>query len=244
MLSHSPFSEIPRVRASSTCRDSSCQSAAASCEGKVGYLQVEQYAALKKRLRFVDSSLRRWVTLPKDTHVVSYPSSHSAAAGTQSQKPSGQPLRSCLKQRQHECKGEDDAPPTPRSTASGCSDSTRASSSDTRRVHFRDGGLPGIEVDASLVGSVRSIDEWIYIDRDICGFSLYEYAPHVSAFKDFASSQFARAFLAEMGKLETMNLMQHAERMTDERYLARYMSEEKELDDALKLAGVKQDMLA
>merc|ERR1711912_137266 len=123
------------------------------------------------------------------------------------------------------------------------SDSTRASSSDSRRVHFSDGALPGVEGNASSDSLPSSIAEWIYIDRNICGFSLYEYAPQVPAFSDFASSHLALEFLIEMDKLVRLNLSQHAERMADENYRTRYLSEEKELDNALKLAGVKPEML-
>lgn len=214
-----------------------------SCTSEVGYLQIDNYAALKKKLKFVDSSHARWVTLPKGTDVVSYPRSHNSATGAQTQKATQQPLRSCLKQKQHVSKDED-ASSTPRSTSSGCTDSTHASSSDIRHVHFCDGGVPGIEDNAPSARSLSSTDEWIYIDRDICGFSLYEYAPYAPAFRDFASSRFAWAFLTEMDTVETLSLVQHAENMTNKSYLARYMSEEKALNEALKLAGVKKEVLA
>jgi len=227
--------EAPRV--------SSSPSANSSCGTGLGYVQIEQYASLKKKLKFLDPSYRRWVSLPEDTEVVSYTPSQSSAAEA-AQKSAEWPMRSCLKRSHHVCRGEEDAPPTPRSTASGCSDSTRASSSDNRRVHFSDGALPGVEANTSSDSSPSAVAECIYIDRNICGFSLYEYAPQVPAFRDFASSRFALDFLIELDKLTRQNLKQHAERMADEKYLAGYRAEEKELDDALEKAGVKPEMLA
>jgi len=224
-------------------RGLSSPSANSSCSDGLGYVQIEKYTSVKKRLKFVDPSYRRWVSLPEDTEVVSYPRLQNIAEEA-TQKSTEWPLRSCLKHIHHVCEGDEDAPPTPRSTASGCSDSTRASSSDSRRVHFSDGCLPGVEGNASSDSLPSSIAEWIYIDRNICGFSLYEYAPQVPAFSDFASSQLALEFLIEMDKLVRLNLSQHAECMADENYRTRYLSEEKELDNALKLSGVKPEMLA
>jgi len=44
--------------------------------------------------------------------------------------------------------------------------------------------------------------EWIYIDRDICGISLHEYAPNDPSCGDFVSSSFGRLFCADLQRLE------------------------------------------
>jgi len=51
----------------------------------------------------------------------------------------------------------------------------------------------------------ESLAEWIFIDRDICGFSLHEYAPDDADVKDFASSPYARTFIEELAEAEFQN---------------------------------------
>merc|ERR1719253_1192501 len=92
--------------------------------------------------------------------------------------------------------------------------STAASSSDDRCVHFRDGLLPGCLQGSSLHDEdmldiaeefTSPLADWIFIDRDICGFSLHEYSPNDTEMQDFASSPYARMFLQELAAAEFAN---------------------------------------
>lgn len=122
--------------------------------------------------------------------------------------------------------------------------STVATSSDLRRVHFRDGLLPDCCEDSDLdeVPSEHELSaplaEWIFIDRETCGFSLHEYAPDDAEVKDFASSPYARMFNEELARVELLN--EHEQQMTaactENKEVNRH--EERQLDKALILAGV------
>lgn len=121
--------------------------------------------------------------------------------------------------------------------------STEASSNECRRVHFRDGLLPGWGADSDLeVVDLpnewdRPLADWVYIDRDICGFSLHEYAPH-SETKDFASSPYAEMFLEELNDIECESMFRQQSMDTCEEEEAAYRNEERKLDKALLMAGV------
>jgi len=91
-------------------------------------------------------------------------------------------------------------------------DMPKGSESDLRRVRFCD------EVNVSL-------SEWIYVDRDICGFSIYEYAPNDEEFKDFASTCYGQLFSQEYPQ----DYPQYVPDMNDK-------IDELELDNALLLA--------
>merc|ERR1712232_1075841 len=64
---------------------------------------------------------------------------------------------------------------TPRSVTS---ESTVASVSDRRRVHFADGVLPGCR-ERMCRRADTLLAEWFYIDRDICGVSLFKFRDQV-----------------------------------------------------------------
>merc|ERR1712046_111351 len=141
--------------------------------GKYGYLQIDGYAA-KQKLKskgFIPGP-KQWIPLPEGAQV------HTSRCWNRMddmpKKLVAEPRRSCLRW------GNDDAEcgGSPRSLLSGSSTSTAASTSDRQRVSFSDGTLPGSETSCDSAKAMRSnpsLDEWIYIDRDICGFSLYEY---------------------------------------------------------------------
>jgi len=204
-------------------------------KAEYGYLQIDNYAKkhMQKTTTGVQPGPKRWVALPSGVRVESYPPSCSnTTIDVQSDKLMAQPLRSCLQHRHHHRKDAGEVCDTPRSTLSN---STSASSSANRRVHFCNGLLPGSESHDCL----NTRHDWIYIDRDICGFSLYEYAPDVPSHKDFASSQFAREFLMELECLASCNQLEQL-LVATETDLARYCQEEKDLDQELRRAGVNE----
>lgn len=147
-----------------------------------GYVQIDDYAKKlsKKSTTGIAPGPKRWVLLSSGVRVHSYP---LPFADTTTTKLTAQSVRSCLRQPQQSCQDNADVFATPRSSAaSNGSDLMSASSGEYRCVRFSDGLVPGAQDDSSAMGTLISEDEWIYIDRDICGFSLYEYAPHVPGF--------------------------------------------------------------
>merc|ERR1712012_349085 len=119
---------------------------------------------------------------------------------------------------------------------------TNASTNENRRVHFCD-GFDTLEIDVgdSIDDTNAPVVEWIYIDRDICGFSLYEYAPNDVDFADFASFIYGGQFLEEFRRLESLS---DCERCLDtETSYEEYSQEERQLNKALMLAGVKAHLL-
>jgi len=105
--------------------------------------------------------------------------------------------------------------------------------------------LPGCCEDSDLeeVASTHELSaplaEWIFIDRDICGFSLHEYAPDDAGVQDFASSPYARMFLEELARVEFLNSYEQQHgifRCKQSEQVHR--CEERQLDKALLLAGV------
>lgn len=159
-----------------------------------GYLQIDKFGKKQPGPKY-------WVPLPRDIRVERYLRPWIPGEKTV------QPLRSCLRQRQHSCKAEAEVCCSPRSTLSESSDSTDSTraTAGANRVHFCDGTVPGAEPLLPPAKSLHSYAEWVYVDRDACGFSLYQYAPEVPSYKDFASSQFACEFLQELKKLEECN---------------------------------------
>lgn len=189
--------------------DDGVSCASADDEGEYGYLQIDDYRSCK---RSGAELVKRWVRLPKGTPVETYarhPSSHAS--------------------HQHP------------KLLSSCSDlgrentsSTAASSSDTRRVRFRDGDVPGCEGEPAVW---RPVADWIFIDRDICGISLYEYDPE-SAIRDFASSPYGCDFLHALEITVAENAFDEAAAARCTESEATYRREEKQLDKALFSAGV------
>jgi len=229
-----------------------------------GYLQVDDYVTQKRQGMTL---AKRWVPLPMGTHVHSY--TGCAEEAQQKQIPSRasggsraphlmrmvrchralsgvDTTRSCIKQPQFSVKFDTDSCETMSTT------STVASSSDDRRVHFRDGLLPGCLQDSSLddVGCVDIAEEftapladWIFIDRDICGFSLHEYAPDDSKIQDFASSPYACLFLQELAAVEFANSFDQQSVAASQEQQQQYRHEERELDKTLFLAGTHVNYL-
>lgn len=135
---------------------------------------------------------------------------------------------------------------TPRSTLSETSQSTVDSANDHRRVHFCDGVDSSCDASISRCDSAKSLVnvgtplvEWIYIDRDICGFSLCEYAPSDPNFKDFASSDYGRNFLSELTNVEMEAYGEQGKRASCIASSTVYYQEESLLNEALAMAGVK-----
>jgi len=200
-----------------------------------GFLQIDQYRSQGK----CSNKTKRWVALPKGTHV------HSHAGSCSSSMPEAQHLRNwrspCLKR----CNSELDL----ESCETESTISTVATSSDLRRVHFRDGLLPDCCEDSDLdeVPSEHELSaplaEWIFIDRETCGFSLHEYAPDDAEIKDFASSPYARMFNEELAHVEFLNeyAQQMAVACTETKET--YRREERQLDKALLRAGVHVNCL-
>lgn len=212
-----------------------------------GYLQIDGYAQkhslhsskVRARRSRVEPGPKVWVPLPRGVIVESYPRPCTNTTEFQPCKLMAPPLHSCLRQRQHTCRDGGEVLDTPRSTLSGGSDSTSASSSENRHVHFFDGVVPGAESTTST-GGPNSNHEWIYIDRDICGFSLHEYAPNAPSHQDFASSQFGRDFVVELMFLEDSIRIEQMKAVLSDTELARDRQEDKELDQALGLASLNQ----
>jgi len=212
-----------------------------------GYLQVDDYrshkVAVKRNLthKCIDDVLR-WVPLPRGTFVQGY----SEAASSQSFKghPVATPMPSALKRSA--CSACSDMADCDTRSRSSSDASTAASSGDIRHVHFRDGCLPGCwkisEADAEdMKNDERNeqLADWFFIDRDICGFSLHEYDPDNEAMADFASSPYALMFFDELDELEDQAMHeQHLQGITEADRL-----EERFLDKALLLAGVRVDLL-
>lgn len=230
-----------------------------------GYLQIDHY---REKVR----GAKRWVPLPKDTPVHSYP--HSTLGPKQRQpldkvvtrqygrvKSTGEiglilaydsanVWRSwklqlgdsrdwfrrdevieldCGKQSCHN-----------NSTMSVRSDSTKASASASRRVRFCDevGSERATfeEEPWACEPSLASLAEWIFIDRDICGISLYEYAPTDAECGEFASSSFGHSFLEQLQHLQSCCIDPEK---NDDAHNARADREERQFDAALLRAGVK-----
>jgi len=85
--------------------------------------------------------------------------------------------------------------------------------------------------------------EWIFVDRDICGVSLHEYVPCVAAQTDFVSSHFGFLFLQDLAELEAASRDEQDKVAASKTSLERHNQEERELDEALKLAGVVESLL-
>jgi len=215
-----------------------------------GFLQIDQYRSQVKALGKSKNSgsetmIKRWVTLPKGTRVHSYSCtcSNSLLETQQGKVVATQRLHARVMKTQGSACAEVvelglDFSDT-RSTTS-----TVASLNDFRRVHFRDGALPGCWEDSDL-DEMASMDElseplaeWIFIDRDICGFSLHEYAPDDAEVRDFASSPYAHMFIQELKNAENLNSYEQWIAATTKENKEMYKHEERQLDKALLLAGV------
>jgi len=173
-----------------------------------GYWQIDNYAQQKAKGRMPGP--KRWVPLPSATKVLSY------KVGDQPVK-FDDPPSDCSSTELHRS-GKDAAEDTQPSMSPVRSDSTMASSSECH-VHFCDAA------------------EWIFVDREICGISLHEYAPYCASHADFVSSPFGRLFLQDLARIEATN---RASKMSIESG----DQDERELDETLKLAGVAESLLS
>jgi hypothetical protein len=195
-----------------------------SCAGPAyGYWQIDNFAKKDmKKVNGIRPGPKLWVPLPCGTNVVA-----SHAEGY-SKKSLAHPLRSSLS--------------SPRSSSDG--DATPRSSSDgeRRRIRFADGLVPSCDAN-DQVPSNAALAEWIFIDRDTCGFSLYEYAPDDAEFADFASSDYGRMFKQELSEVVQLAKREQRAAMSNEAYLMKYHEEEKVLHQLLELAGVDQTLL-
>merc|ERR1711974_431815 len=88
-------------------------------EGEYGYLQIFDYAKLRKKRGPVNKRHKVWVSLPSDCKVYT-----AEVGGPRAHKPSTvplaslQPLRSCLRQKERPCQNEGECFFTPRSSSS------------------------------------------------------------------------------------------------------------------------------
>lgn len=215
-----------------------------ACE--YAYLQIDEYACKKQQNRPLGA--KRWVPLPKGTHVHTHSINGKPIMMDDRRRVASHPMRSCMKQTQF----------------SGCSKmlldldsfetvsiaSTVASSSEDRRVRFRDGVGCMQDTSADEMDQIDIADEhmapladWIFIDRDICGFSLYEYAPDDPEIMDFASSPYACMFFQELADVEYVNSWGQRFAAASNENGDQYRHEERQLDKALLSAGVHVNYL-
>lgn len=215
-----------------------------------GYLQIDNYAHKQKRRRSGGTEIgpKRWIPLSEDVKV------HGAmlplrkeSDDVETREVATKPVRSCLKPAlqldRNEATKVDDGSSSPRSAMSTCSSlSTVASESDRRSVHFCD-RVAGPDA------SRPALAEWIFVDRDICGFSLYNHhrESFLFGFEYFASSPYGRSFQQELVDLHARQDMQarsnrswynSANNMCTEKC----NKQDQEFDDVLRLAGV-EDLL-
>jgi hypothetical protein len=235
-----------------------CGEATSSHSG-YGYLQVNDFARKQKRFGRITSSQKNWVPLPKHVQVYGYLSPYNAATGHAHPRDLvPQPLQSCLKQVHGGyggCKpfatvtAMSDTPSGNSdchlpSGCSFCSLSTLASASDRRRVHFSDGIEPAIDMTdvANMAKDIGTpLAMWVFIDRDMCGRSLYEFDQfelHCHPYEYFHKSPYGHFFNRELSKLHA-TLCNSACNKANEAY----NQEDLELDDALMLAGVDERLV-
>lgn len=210
-------------------------------EPEYGYLQIDGFATKqRKKNKGIVPGPKRWVPLPRGTKVDSYSFSRTAVEAQWSKR-DAKPLRSCLSRGKA---GSPRSDGSPRSILSESSESTAASASDSRRIRFCDGLLPGcVDAADSLQNTGVPLAEWVYVDRDICGFSLYEYAPGDAYYKYFASSHHARMFLAELANIESISLDEQQKVSQCQSSCEAYFQEEQVLNESLSKAGVRRSCI-
>jgi hypothetical protein len=228
-----------------------------------GYLQIADY---RSQRRLSDATIKplttRWVPLPMGAFVHGY-SEDSVAVYMSHSEVKTEPLRSCIRQPLRCKQGaatEGDLISNAQDTENWdveSSSSTVASSSECRRVQFPDGLSPGcweydgvkhdlpeeLEAECQESHENGTLAEWVFIDRDICGYSLFKYAPDDYETKDFASSPLAKTFLREMDNIEFKNMYNQQDMMQCEERLAAHRQEERQLDKVLLLAGVHVNLI-
>lgn len=194
-------------------------------EDEYGYLQIANYRSYRYT---VGPKMKRWVPLPRGTRVETYRDSYHNSSFKQNKEAS---------QASHVFERE--------STTS-----TMASSRDLRQVRFRDGILPGCQEEQVGIQGLDSMHEvntsvadWIFIDRNICGFSLHEYDPEAaydpeSSVGGFASSPYGYMFCKELDQVVILNLFKQQMAAQSGEPIEGCTLEERQVDKALLLAGV------
>jgi len=209
-----------------------------------GYWQISRYRPQRCTRSGMEPRVKHWVPIPRGAHVHSYLCPiNDPRFDSQRERAANQPLRSCMKRAYPDgCSKAFELGLDSWETNSTDTSSTAASSNDTRRVHFSDGLLPDSweesELDEIPDESSDSVAEWIFIDRDICGYSLHEYAPDDIEVQEFASSPYAYKFLNELADVEFRNLQEQRLMTACNESKEVYRREERQLDMKLLLAGV------
>jgi hypothetical protein len=108
-----------------------------------------------------------WVRLPKGTKVLSYPHDFLVEAGVNETK---QFQYGC---NQIECVDQRYTSISDSFHQSLTSNATAVKSSDLKRVHFCDGVEPGSDECQRNPHSNQLFAEWIFVDREVCGRSLF-----------------------------------------------------------------------
>jgi hypothetical protein len=198
-----------------------------------GYLQIDSYAKKKHIEKELGTKAGpiRWVEVPSTMQVRGFlEAGDSYGKSNLSSTNEKLPKSLCKSNRL--------------STYSTGSLSTAASESEEKgRVRFSDGSTPCTDVQHCTDLEVDRLAEWIYIDRDMCGFSLYEYMPDHADFGEFASSKYGKDFAEEYKNLSRCNRRQQKELMTCAAYKEAYAQQESELDEKLSRAGVDEQWL-
>jgi len=215
------------------------------------YLQIDEYAS--KKHKGLTLGAKRWVPLPRGTHVHTHSCNDNSMLKDERRRVPYHPMRSCMKQTQVSACSKMILDLDSFDTVSTAS--TVASSSAERHVRFRDGFSPGSLQEARAdemdcqdstdIGDERMVPlaDWIFIDRDICGFSLYEFAPDDPEIMDFASSPYSCMFFQELADVEYVNSWEQRFAAACQQNKDQYRHEERQLDKALLSAGVHVNYL-
>jgi hypothetical protein len=192
-----------------------------------GYLQVDNFRSKWSHLKeALPEDAKHWVALPEGIVVHSYPKDASSpfcdvvpvSCMKKPQQPSCSRTIKQLPDKQcedaacteemciHQSLGDTNTCKTTMKTS--C---TSLPNNTMRQVRFCDGICKGSDIVPALSSSCpgkqeqeSELAQWIYIDRDICGFSLENYAPDDVEYRDFASSHYGQAFCADLKALESV----------------------------------------
>jgi len=201
-----------------------------------GYEQIINYA---KKQKGKSVAPKHWVDLPRGTEVVTFPRAQALSTVDSSEFPSKEALKG-LPYINSEAGMMLSMMPR---VSSNSSVSTMASDSDNKCIRFSDGFEVGGSTSNLDGKKVAPLAEWIYIDRDICGCSLYQYDPKDARKKAYASSDHGRLFLEELSALEAQIKLEREEAIACSLLGLTHDEEESVLDEALKQAGVKELVL-
>jgi len=232
-----------------------------------GYYQIDNYAQKHHRMKHsrIEPGPKRWVSLPSGLKVHSFDElQEMAVTEVSSSTLKAQPtcvdnsLRSCI-EKSSSLRSSKDKDPFLReisnfsqqstsfggsSNQSGLSANSQGSQGDmVRLVRFIDGLAPGDGLCEDTFTSAATVPlaEWIYLDRDTCGVSLYNYAPESVEHQEFTSSPFAASFRKEFAEVCRQNRNEQNELKKTKAYLVAYYMEEQVLHKALRTAGVRDE---